>query len=223
MPTQAIIPVTPGSGLDLDAVSLVIGVNTVFREVLVIADSTSPTELAAVSGGALAVFLPTAQITTLTPPTAAAVGTAVSADLLIGTQLAAASVPVALPTATITALTPPTAAAIAAAIVANPPTTFNGVVTNAGTFAVQATLAAETTKVIGTVNQGTSPWVVSTTFSAPQHIIVDSGTLTAVTSITNPVAVGVAKGTDKNLVTDPRNKFRFISYHERCRSVGNLL
>lgn len=34
-------------------------------------------------------------------------------------------------------------------------------VTNTGTFAVQATLAAETTKVIGTVNQGTSPWVVS--------------------------------------------------------------
>jgi len=36
-------------------------------------------------------------------------------------------------------------------------------VSNAGTFAVQAaaTLAAETTKVIGTVNQGTSPWVVS--------------------------------------------------------------
>lgn len=30
-------------------------------------------------------------------------------------------------------------------------------------FAVQATLAAETTKVIGTVNQGTSPWVVSLT------------------------------------------------------------
>jgi hypothetical protein len=34
-------------------------------------------------------------------------------------------------------------------------------VTNVGTFAVQATLAAETTKVIGTVNQGTSPWVMS--------------------------------------------------------------
>ncbi len=33
-------------------------------------------------------------------------------------------------------------------------------VTNAGTFATQSTLAAETTKVIGTVNQGTSPWVV---------------------------------------------------------------
>lgn len=35
------------------------------------------------------------------------------------------------------------------------------VVSNGGTFAVQATLTAETTKVIGTVNQGTSPWVVS--------------------------------------------------------------
>jgi len=34
-------------------------------------------------------------------------------------------------------------------------------VTNAGTFVVQATLAAETTKVIGTVNQGTSPWIVA--------------------------------------------------------------
>lgn len=33
-------------------------------------------------------------------------------------------------------------------------------VSNNGTFPVQATLSAETTKVIGTVNQGTSPWVV---------------------------------------------------------------
>lgn len=36
-------------------------------------------------------------------------------------------------------------------------------VDNNGTFVVQATLAAETTKVIGTVNQGTSPWVTSAT------------------------------------------------------------
>ena len=93
------------------------------------------------------VSLPAATVTTLTPPTAAAIGTAVAAptaaaigtsvaaDLLTGTQLATASVPVALPTATITSLTPPTAAAIgaavaaptaaaiASAIVANPPTT----------------------------------------------------------------------------------------------------
>lgn len=34
-------------------------------------------------------------------------------------------------------------------------------VDNTGTFAVQATLAAETTKVIGTVNQGTNPWIIN--------------------------------------------------------------
>ena len=173
MPTQATIAITPGSGQFLDAVSLVIGATTVVRETVVLADPSNATYLATVtSAGALnvtdsildgcitanvlAVSLPAGQITTLTPPTAAAIGTAVSTDLLIGTQFAAASVPVALPTATITTLTPPTAAAIAAAIVANPP---------------------------------------AVTFSAPQHVIVDSGTLTtvstvtAVTSITNPVAV----------------------------------
>lgn len=37
----------------------------------------------------------------------------------------------------------------------------NATVVGTGTFVVQATLAAETTKVIGTVNQGTSPWVVN--------------------------------------------------------------
>jgi hypothetical protein len=126
-------------------------------------------------------------------------------------------------------------------------------VTNTGTFAVQATLAAgsavighvitdsgsvtnatlsaETTKVIGTVNQGTSPWVVSgavtvasTTitgtvavtqstspwvvsgtitanagtgnFTVVQptgtnlHVVIDSGTITAVTAITNPLPAG---------------------------------
>lgn len=46
----------------------------------------------------------------------------------------------------------------------------------ADNFAVQATLAAETTKVIGTVNQGTSPWVVSGTFfQATQPISIASG------------------------------------------------
>ncbi len=39
--------------------------------------------------------------------------------------------------------------------------------TNAGTFATQATLAAETTKVIGTVNQGTSPWVTADAADGP--------------------------------------------------------
>lgn len=47
-----------------------------------------------------------------------------------------------------------------------------GNVKNSGTFAVQATLAAETTKVIGTVNQGTSPWVISGALTANQSVNV---------------------------------------------------
>jgi hypothetical protein len=84
------------------------------------------------------VILPSATITTLTPPSASAIGTSVSADLLIGTQAAGSSVPVALPSATITTLTPPSASAIATAL--------SGLaVTNAGTFAVQAATNADTT------------------------------------------------------------------------------
>ncbi len=45
-------------------------------------------------------------------------------------------------------------------------------------------IRALTSADVVTVNQGTSPWVTS--FSAPQHIILDSGTLT---TITNPVTV----------------------------------
>jgi trimeric autotransporter adhesin len=219
VPVQATIQITPGVGQFLDAVSLVIGANTVVRETMVLADPSNAAFLATVnSAGALnvaetaldaciaanvlAVSLPAGQITTLTPPTAAAIGTAVSGDLLIGTQLAAASVPVALPTATITTLTPPTAAAIAAAIAANPPTvavsgtvgvtqsTSPWIVAGGGTAGTAAT-GVLTVQGIAAM----TPLLVTATFSAPQHIIVDSGTLTtvstvtAVTSITNPVAV----------------------------------
>lgn len=63
-------------------------------------------------------------------------------------------------------------------------------VTNAGTFVVQATLDAETTKVIGTVN-----------ISAGQTI----GTVTTVgtlTTITNAVTVAQATGTNLHMVVD---------------------
>lgn len=46
----------------------------------------------------------------------------------------------------------------------------NATVVGTGTFAVQATLSAETTKVIGTVNQGTSPWVISGSLTANQSV-----------------------------------------------------
>jgi hypothetical protein len=42
----------------------------------------------------------------------------------------------------------------------------NATVVGTGTFATQATLSAETTKVIGTVNQGTNPWAVNFATSA---------------------------------------------------------
>ncbi len=62
-------------------------------------------------------------------------------------------------------------------------------VTNAGTFAVQATLAAETTKVIGTVNQGTSPWVIS-------GAVTTSGTVTATLAAETTKVIGtVNQGT----------------------------
>ncbi len=78
-------------------------------------------------------------------------------------------------------------------------------VTNAGTFAVQATLASETTKVIGTVNQGTSPWVTSNATTSvvgngaaatAQRVTLanDStgiiATVSAVTAITNALPAG---------------------------------
>src|ERR1035437_9282995 len=76
------------------------------------------------------------------------------------------------------------------------------VITDSGSV-TNATLSAETTKVIGTVNQGTSPWVVSlasttitgnVTVIQPTgtnlHTVIDSGTLTAVTAITNALPAG---------------------------------
>lgn len=179
-PIQAIIPVTPGSGLDLDAVSLTIGLNTVYREVLVIADPSNATYLATVtSGGALNV-----------------------AEATLDGCITANVLAVSLPSAQITTLTPPSAAAIAAAIVANPPAvTVSGSVgvtqsTSPWVVAGGGTAGAAATGVVTVQGiAAMTPLLVTATFSAPQHVIVDSGTLTtvstvtAVTSITNPVAV----------------------------------
>lgn len=81
----------------------------------------------------------------------------------------------------------------------------NATVVGTGTFVVQATLVAETTKVIGTVNQGTSPWVTSNATTSvvgngaaatAQRVTLanDStgiiATVGAVTAITNALPVG---------------------------------
>lgn len=55
----------------------------------------------------------------------------------------------------------------------------NVTVVGTGTFVVQATLAAETTKVIGTVNQGTSPWVVAATLSAETTKVIGTVNIAA--------------------------------------------
>lgn len=97
MPTSATIAITPGTGQLLDAVSLMVGGQPVVRETMVIADPTIAGNLATVTAGGalnvadavleacitanvLAVSLPTGQITTLTPPTAAAIAGAIVAN-----------------------------------------------------------------------------------------------------------------------------------------------
>ncbi len=49
-----------------------------------------------------------------------------------------------------------------------------GNVKNSGTFPVQATLSAETTKVIGTVNQGTSPWITTANIGTTNGLALDT-------------------------------------------------
>ena len=68
-------------------------------------------------------------------------------------------------------------------------------VSNAGTFAVQsaATLAAETTKVIGTVNVAAGQTITATQATGTNlHVVVDSAPTTAVTAATLPLPTGAA-------------------------------
>jgi hypothetical protein len=199
MPTQATIAITPGAGQFLDAVSLVIGAQTVVRETMVIADPTNPTSLAGVTvGGALQVDgSATIQPVSIGSPVTVSQATAASLNatvvfpsaqhviidsgtiaannnitqwnsISLGSPSAYGTGPGAVNVIGVNAFITNTVP-ISGTIAATQSGTWTvGIsaaqtiaVTNAGTFAVQATLAAETTKVIGTVNQGTSPWVVS--------------------------------------------------------------
>lgn len=72
----------------------------------------------------------------------------------------------------------------------------NATVVGTGTFAVQATLSAETTKVIGTVNQGTSPWVTSITppiagtiYSGQKAVTGSAAAISTTQAITQGVTV----------------------------------
>lgn len=75
-------------------------------------------------------------------------------------------------------------------------------VTNAGTFAVQATLAAETTKVIGTVNQGTSPWIVAgggTAGSAATGVVTIQGIASMTKLLVTPDSVALPANQSVNV------------------------
>lgn len=132
MATPATIQVTPGIGLFLDAVQVVVSGQPVLRETMVIADPTSPTQLVSVTaGGALKIDgSATVQPVSIsgsvpvTGPISVTQGTspwvvsnggtfAVQASITtLGQQLAAASVPVVLTAAQLTTLTPPTTVAV---------------------------------------------------------------------------------------------------------------
>lgn len=76
---------------------------------------------------------------------------------------------------------------------------------------VAATLSAETTKVIGTVNQGTSPWVTSATQSGNWSVRLQDGSGNAISSTAsaldiniksgNPTTITVTQATGTNLHT----------------------
>ncbi len=70
------------------------------------------------------------------------------------------------------------------------------VVSNGGTFAVQAVLGAESTKVIGTVNEGTIPWVVGQGTASALNAQVVGNVASGSPVAGNPVRIGVSDTTN---------------------------
>lgn len=203
--TPATIAITPGAGQFLDAVSLTVGPNLVVRETMVIADATNPTEMAVVSSGALSVFLPTAQITALTPPTAAAIAAAIVANpptVAISGTIPISGTIAATQSGTwnIGSVTTLPAITIAAAqtigVTQASAAALNATVVGTGTFVVQASittlgqqlaaasvpvvltasqLATLTPPTIVAVTQSTSPWVVSQSGNWTTRIVGNAG------------------------------------------------
>jgi hypothetical protein len=141
-----------------------------------------------VAASSVPVVLTAAQITALTPPAAitnyaeetggnlATIATNTGKIPALGQALAAASVPVVLTAAQIASLTPPAA--------------FNGVVSNAGTFAVQASIAASQT--IAVTNTGV-------------FVIQASSAMTGTVSGTAPSATDIIGGIYNTASPAPTN------------------
>jgi len=127
-----------------------------------------PAQGQALAAASTPVVLTAAQITTLTPP-AAITGFATSANQLANNHnVVVTSAPTTAVTGTFFQATQPVS-------LASVP---SHAVTNAGTFATQATLGAETTKVIGTINIAAAQTLTTVT------------TVGAVTAISNALPAG---------------------------------
>lgn len=135
-------------------------------------DTKTPPLGQALAAASMPVVLPAAQITSLTPPTNTgyALDSSLADVATIGAKTDAKST--ATDTTSVSAMS--VLKQISASVQAPP----SQAVTNAGTFATQATLAAETTKVIGTVNIASAQTIATVT------------TVTAVTAITNALPTG---------------------------------
>lgn len=215
---------------------------------------------------AVPVSLPSATVTTLTPPAAitnfanetggnlAAIKADVDKIPALGQALAAGSVPVILPAATITTLTPPAAitnfanetggnlATIAGAVSATKMKTSAAdgdvfVRCNSGTTCpVNATLSAETSKVIGTVNVAASQTIAVTntgTFAVQAASTLGAETTKVIGTVrnlgnagaifdgptgsavpANAVAIGVSDGTNTRIpVMDPCGYLAWTYYY----------
>ncbi len=108
-------------------------------------------------------------------------------------------------------------------------TAATGVVTVQGIAAMTpllatATLAAETTKVIGTVNQGTSPWVVSGTVTA-----TPTGTYTVATAAADPcqsivaayTPISMTSATTLRIVAPTSAKRTYVCYLFMLSAIAN--
>lgn len=96
-------------------------------------------------------------------------------------------------------------------------------VTESGTWNVNATLGAETTKVIGTVNQGTSPWVVQAAGDVASGA-TDSGNPAKIGAVYNqPDTNTVSNGQRVNLQADNRGHLKVVLWQrDGANEIGTV-
>jgi hypothetical protein len=163
-----------------------------------------PAQGQALAAASVPVVLTAIQQAALTPPAAitgfaleaghlAAIDTATAKIPAQGQALAAACTPVVLPVAQITTLTPPAAItgfALDATLTGGTQQTKITDGTNVATVKAASTLPAATDKAVVVTLRETLSTAVTQATGTNLHTVVDSGTITAVTAITNALPTG---------------------------------